>query len=278
MNETSLKTFIAIIETGSLVKASERLNITQSTVTMRLKALEAEVGQKLLLRQKSGVSLTAAGTKFLSYAQVIDGLFSQALRATSLPQDLSQIYNLGCSTSLWELGGRQLFDAMHNHEAGFALSVQMADENVLFEALNDGSIDMCLVQEPVMRKSQQAIRLQDIDLALYSDRKQTPLRFDKSYIYVDYGADFRRQHDEVYYDAGAARIGFNTPQLALSYLLDYGGSVYLPRALTKHAIEQGRLYEITKAPCFRLEKYLVIARSDDPEWQWLAPLLSHLSL
>ena len=48
------------------------------------------VGQKLLVRQKSGVSLTS-GTKLLSYAHVIDGLWGQALRATSLPQGLSQL-------------------------------------------------------------------------------------------------------------------------------------------------------------------------------------------
>ena len=71
MNQSALKTFIAIIETGSLVKASERLNVTQSSVTMRLKALEEEVGQTLIIRQKSGVSLTAAGTKLLSYARDI---------------------------------------------------------------------------------------------------------------------------------------------------------------------------------------------------------------
>ena len=44
MNLQSLATFLAIIETGSLVRAAERLNVTQSTVTARLKALEDHLG------------------------------------------------------------------------------------------------------------------------------------------------------------------------------------------------------------------------------------------
>lgn len=273
MNQTSLRTFLAIIETGSLVRASERLNVTQSSVTMRLKSLEEEVGQKLIMRQKSGISLTAAGTKLLSYAQVIDGLWAQALRATSLPQGLSQIYHMGCSPLLWELGGRDLFNHMHVNQAGFALSVQQSDEVSLLKALGEGTINMALVSEPVVRKSQLALRLDDTELALYSDRQETPLRFDEKYVYVDYGADYRRQHDEVYYDAGAATRGFNLPQMALSHILEFGGSVYLPRKLVEdYGQNQGqkkRLFEMKQAPCFQLERHLILTQTERAEMRWL---------
>ena len=45
MNIISLQTFLAIVETGSLVRASKKMNVTQSTVTARLKTLEEELGQ-----------------------------------------------------------------------------------------------------------------------------------------------------------------------------------------------------------------------------------------
>ena len=56
MNLTSLQTFLAILETGSLVRAADKLNVTQSTVTARLKTLEEELGQVLINRQKSGAT------------------------------------------------------------------------------------------------------------------------------------------------------------------------------------------------------------------------------
>ena len=65
MNLTELRTFMAIHDTGSLVRASHRLHVTQSTVTARLKSLEDELGQQLINRQKSGATLTAAGVRLL---------------------------------------------------------------------------------------------------------------------------------------------------------------------------------------------------------------------
>ena len=56
MNDAALCTFIAIADTGSLVRASERLNVTQSTVTARLKTLEEELGQTLFTRGKAGAA------------------------------------------------------------------------------------------------------------------------------------------------------------------------------------------------------------------------------
>lgn len=273
MNQTALKTFLAIIETGSLVKASERLNVTQSSVTMRLKSLEEEVGQTLIIRQKSGVSLTAAGTKLLSYARMIDGLWGQALRATSLPQGMSQIYHIGCSAQLWPLGGQDFFNLMQAHEAGFALFVQQHDEPLLIEGLKDGTIDMAFLSEPVVRKSQKVIRLTDTKLALYSDRQDTPLRFDEHYVYVDYGSDFRRQHDEFYYDAGAAYIGFNTAHMALSHLLSHGGSAYLPISLVTQQDKKRRLFEMKQAPYFTLQKYLIIKTDEQEDYSWLEAIL-----
>ena len=85
MNIVSLQTFLAIIETGSLVRASQKMNVTQSTVTARLKALEDEVGQVLLNRQKSGTTLTPAGSKFQRYARIMTGIWRQAKFETGMP-------------------------------------------------------------------------------------------------------------------------------------------------------------------------------------------------
>ena len=63
MNIAALQTFLTILEQGSLVRASERLHVTQSTITARLKALEQDLGQTLINRHKSGVTPTAPGLR-----------------------------------------------------------------------------------------------------------------------------------------------------------------------------------------------------------------------
>ena len=73
MNQTGLKTFIAIVETGSLVKASDRL-VSHNHLSRCGSRRWKRSWPKTHHSPKSGVTLTAAGTKLLSYAQVIDGL------------------------------------------------------------------------------------------------------------------------------------------------------------------------------------------------------------
>jgi DNA-binding transcriptional LysR family regulator len=52
-----------------LSRAADELGIGQPTISDRLRALEAELGVKLVQRQGRGVALTAEGEAYLSYAQ-----------------------------------------------------------------------------------------------------------------------------------------------------------------------------------------------------------------
>ncbi len=65
MNLDLLRSFIAIVECGSLNKAAERQRVSQSTLTRQMQSLEQEVGGALLERSPGGVELTAAGHALL---------------------------------------------------------------------------------------------------------------------------------------------------------------------------------------------------------------------
>lgn len=272
MNLSALETFVAIVETGSLVRASERLHVTQSTVTMRLKTLEDALGQKLLNRQKSGVTLTPSGTKLLNYAQIMLGLWRQAQLEAALPAGVNMICNFGCTPGLWPIAGKAIFDGLRRERPGIALSVQMGSPDQLDRWMQAGQIDLCLTREPVARKGQSIQALPPDRLALYSDRSKTPIRSDPKYVFVDYGEEFRRSHGEEYHDAGTARTTFNSATLALDYLLEQGGSAYLPRALVAASPRGAALHEITEAPVFDLGKYLLFSQIDHGEWAWVGAI------
>ncbi|HWR40534.1 MAG TPA: LysR family transcriptional regulator [Patescibacteria group bacterium] len=59
------RVFHAVVEAGSLTKAAETLNMTQSGVSHVLSGLESEMGFSLLIRGRSGVSLTSNGERML---------------------------------------------------------------------------------------------------------------------------------------------------------------------------------------------------------------------
>ena len=56
------------------MRAADKLNVTQSSTTARLKTSEEELGQVLINRQKSGATLMLAGAKLMRYAPAITGL------------------------------------------------------------------------------------------------------------------------------------------------------------------------------------------------------------
>ncbi len=61
VNIELLRTFFEIVDAGSLNRAAERRQVSQSTLTRQLRSLEHEVGGPLFERSTSGVALTATG-------------------------------------------------------------------------------------------------------------------------------------------------------------------------------------------------------------------------
>ncbi|HFV6028814.1 TPA: HTH-type transcriptional activator AllS [Escherichia coli] len=65
----TLRTFIAVAETGSFSKAAERLCKTTAKISYRIKLLEENTGVALFFRTTRSVTLTAAGEHLLSQAR-----------------------------------------------------------------------------------------------------------------------------------------------------------------------------------------------------------------
>lgn len=278
MQISALHTFLAIVDSGSLVRASEQLHVTQSTVTARLKALEFELGQTLLNRQKSGVKLTPAGTKLLRYARIMTGLWRQAQYETALPAGLQSVCTFGCDRELWYGLGRDFLNGVLRHQSEIAVTIRQGSSGELEEWLAAGLVDVILTFDTGIRGSQTAYALPPEELVLYSNRPETPMVGDTHYIYVDHGEDFRRRHGEFYHDAGIARMSFDSCWWALEHLLDQDGSAYLPRALAAPYVQAGRLHLIEAAPVFLRKKHIVVNDTAAQNWRWFEPLIEALSV
>ena len=61
MDIYKIKALITAVELGSLTKAAETLNYTQSGLTHMMNSLEKEAGLRLIRRGRNGISLTPAG-------------------------------------------------------------------------------------------------------------------------------------------------------------------------------------------------------------------------
>jgi len=69
--------FITAVESGSMKKAAEKLNVTHSALSISLSALEKEFNKKLLIRSHTGCILTSDGIPVYNLAKKIQQQFEQ---------------------------------------------------------------------------------------------------------------------------------------------------------------------------------------------------------
>lgn len=64
-----LKFIVAIAETANFTRASERVFLSQPTLSQQIIALEEGIGIQIFVRRREGISLTPAGQMLYAYAQ-----------------------------------------------------------------------------------------------------------------------------------------------------------------------------------------------------------------
>lgn len=79
MDLNKLLIFKAIVESGSITKASEALKSHQPVVTRQIKSFENEVGKQLFIRTKKGIFLTDEGEIIYSLASNICSLVNEGI-------------------------------------------------------------------------------------------------------------------------------------------------------------------------------------------------------
>ncbi len=268
MNLDELRTFLEVVDSGSLVAASRRLSVTPSTVTARINALEEEVGQKLLHRNKSGAELTSPGFKLKRYAEVMVQLWRQARYEVSLPKGFQGVCNVGLEFDLWRQVGERFLDHVRDQCKGIAVAIWPGEQYQLDRWLNIGLIDLAFCYVPQSGQNFASRVLFDDELILVSNSSAASAELDQSYVYVDHGDEFRRQHAAAFPGDTTSAITIASADWAVDHLLRNGGSGYLPRRHVAGLIEDAKLHAVPDAPRFRRRVYLVESSQTVQKWDW----------
>ena len=141
-----LRAFVAVAETSSFTRASERLHLTQPTVSLQIRRLEDSVGQTLFRRDPQTVRLTDAGESLLGYARNLLDVMGQARRQFAQPPlegtvRFGLVEDFANSTPLVEVLGR-----LRRRHARFELFTETGNSNELFRRLEAGSLDLVLAK------------------------------------------------------------------------------------------------------------------------------------
>jgi DNA-binding transcriptional LysR family regulator len=148
LDSSLLRAFVTVAETGAVGVAAARLARTQAAVSMQLRRLEEELGQRLLDRSPRGVQLTEAGHLLLPYAHTILGAGADARRALGAGQ-VSGTVRLGM---LEDIAVGRLPRALRRFSIAYpqvALEIVVDSSAALSNRLADGSLDV-VVGDPAL--------------------------------------------------------------------------------------------------------------------------------
>lgn len=149
MDMSQLRSFIAVAEAGSYIKAADVLGIPQPTLSRQVRTLEIELRACLFHRHGRGVRLTDKGANFLEYARSIMHTIDAAMLSV---RDNDSVYTGQLAIGLTPSIGRILIPTLVPLlKAQFPLaSIRLTEglSGALYEKVLLGQIDFALVLSP----------------------------------------------------------------------------------------------------------------------------------
>jgi LysR family transcriptional regulator, flagellar master operon regulator len=264
MDIEQARTFLAIAAHGSFLEAAERLHVTQSTVSARVRSLEVDLGARLFVRNRAGASLTPAGRRFLPHAKTLVLTLEQARHDVGLPERYRASIHIGGRIALWDGFLPRWVGWMRRSAPDVAILSEIGFEEDLMRRLVEGTLDIALMYTPSHAPGLIVEHLFDESLVLVSSRPGTHWPAD-DYIYVDWGPGFYAKHRESYPDLGRPPQRVNIGWLGVQLILANGGSCFLPQRMARPLLRSGSLYLADNTPELVLPVYMVFAREVDSE-------------
>lgn len=249
------RTFLEIVRTGSFMAAAERLHVTQTTVTARIRNLEAQLGCRLFTRNKRGAAPTEHGERFVVHANRLISAWERARRELPLPQGTQSLLRLGGEISLWNPLLLNWSLLLQQQRPSWALELEVGEWRALHDKLEQGLLDATLAHQPDYWP--------DIQVELLLEEKLIMVRAknsDQPYIHIDWGETVRRQHSIALPEYSRAALGTNLGPLGIQFLLHHGGSGYFRTRAVQSYIKDGQFEPVPGAPEFNYPIYLVYHR------------------
>lgn len=110
MDFKQLESFVAVVDEGSFSNAADRLQLSQSMVTIHIRNLESELGTRLLNRTTRSMELSSDGRTFYYYAKQILKLNRDSMFALSRANQDEKTINIVATpyTSRYYLSSRMV--------------------------------------------------------------------------------------------------------------------------------------------------------------------------
>lgn len=249
MQTELIETFLDLCDTRSFNRTAERLGVMQSTVSGRIRALEAAVGRRLFTRSRAGTQLTTEGLRFEPHARALRLAWAEALAATQADVSAAVTLRLGIQHDLtshqigtWVRGFRDALPGTRFYiEADYSpamctdLATGALDLGVMYTARMHPDLWFeTLGEVPYRMISTEADRLQDVRV--------------ESYILTNFSPAFGQSHADLLPALSLAAVATGQTNAAAGLIVSMQGAGYVLEETGEAMVAAGVAAWVADAP------------------------------
>lgn len=273
LNYHHLRYFHAIVREGTLTRAAESLNVSQSALSIQLKKLEESLECNLFDRQHKSLTLTEEGKMVLDYAETIFRTGEEMLATLqNRGKRYRNVLRVGAVSTLSNnFQFRFLKEALDDQE--LEVVIHSSSLRNLITQLKAHSVDLVLSNNPVMRDQELDIHCKLIDeqavslVGPKSFKKRRKFRFPEDLrevpmVLPSLESNIRASFDLIMEQGGIAPlIAAEADAMAMLRLIarETEAVTLVPPVVVQDELKNGRLVELYKIPEIQENFYAITA-------------------
>jgi DNA-binding transcriptional LysR family regulator len=185
MNLRFVEAYYWVVSLKSISRAAEKLFITQSAMSSRIAALEAELGVLLLDRRDKQFRLTVAGIRFFDHARRLLALQREVLgemgvdRSAAGAAPRATLLRVGAIESVLHSWLIDWLGQMRRSQPGLALELTVETTPVLVDQVQRGALDLVFAALPAVGEGLRSRALPSMEMVFVGHREhQRKRRYD----------------------------------------------------------------------------------------------------
>ncbi|WP_066399559.1 LysR family transcriptional regulator [Neobacillus mesonae] len=174
MDIRQLRYFIAIVEERKISAAAERLHISQPPLSQQLKAMEDELGTKLIERHGKFLGVTEAGKALYKYALQMTQLMEEArMEVKEVGNGLSGGLTIGINT-FSVVGLPKLLHQFHKEYPKVTYKIHQNESTHLCQLVRDRIVELAIIRLPLELDDFSTIHLYTEPFYFITSNKKQP--------------------------------------------------------------------------------------------------------
>lgn len=188
MDEKDFELLEVLDETRNITHAADKLYMTQSALSKRIKSIEQELGVEVLLRSRQGIRFTPEGEKVLEHSRAALREMEKLRRGLdAMRGEVCGTLKAGISINFSYYRLPDILTEYHNKYPHVRLDIATGHSRQLYQQMLDGSLDVAVLRGEYPWDGTQFLLSQENICLIHAPQYEgVPL---SDYLYIDHHTD-----------------------------------------------------------------------------------------